>query len=87
MKKAAASPVFTVRQWIRLGKQIGVLRTGKKRKRIVRDEISGILPGMDVIMRARKELQEAPLYPEDGPLFPMPPLPTGVNLYAKEDKT
>jgi hypothetical protein len=33
MKPAAQVPVFTVRQWIKLGKQIGVLRTGKKRKR------------------------------------------------------
>jgi hypothetical protein len=43
MKPAAQVPVFTVRQWIKLGKQIGVLRTGKKRKRMIRDEISGIL--------------------------------------------
>jgi hypothetical protein len=43
MKPAAQVPGFTVRQWIKLGKQIGVLRTGRKKKRPVKDEISGIL--------------------------------------------
>jgi hypothetical protein len=47
MKPAAQVPVFTVRQWIKLGKQIGVLRTGRKKKRPTVDIISGTLDFME----------------------------------------